>query len=101
MNTRPQAPAPDDGLSPGVVTSASALTATTGRLDADHQGRDRLWSIDDIAFYLGVCRRKVEQLRSSGKLPKADLYVGKLPRWRGATIRDWSGEKAPGRAVGR
>jgi excisionase family DNA binding protein len=50
---------------------------------------DRLWSIDDVAKYLNVSRRGVERLKSSGKLPRPALTIGRLPRWRPEVIREW------------
>ena len=50
---------------------------------------DRLWGIDDVARYLSVSRRGVERLKSSGRLPKPALRIGRLPRWRPEEIREW------------
>jgi len=48
-----------------------------------------LMSIADIAAVLGVTRRSVERLRSSGSLPKPDLRIGRNLRWRPDTVRTW------------
>jgi predicted DNA-binding transcriptional regulator AlpA len=48
-----------------------------------------LLSIRDLAEILNVSRRVVEGLRSNGRLPKPDLTIGKMPRWKAATIRAW------------
>jgi hypothetical protein len=48
-----------------------------------------LMSQDDIARVLNAGLRTVERMRASGKLPKPDLFVGKMPRWRPETIRAW------------
>jgi len=48
-----------------------------------------LLGVDDIAATLVVCRRKVERMRAAGVLPKPDLRVGKLLRWKAETIREW------------
>ena len=45
--------------------------------------------IDDLAALLSCSRRLVERMRSAGKLPKPDIHVGRCPRWKPATIRDW------------
>jgi hypothetical protein len=43
----------------------------------------------DLARLLNASRRTVERLRASGKLPRPDLHIGKMPRWRPRTIREW------------
>lgn len=78
--------------------NARTETRTT---DAGQAGDERLWSIEDVAFYLGVCRRKVETMKSSGTLPRPDLHIGRLPRWKPETIRRWIDAQARGRGVGQ
>jgi hypothetical protein len=51
---------------------------------------DRYWGIDDIASFLNVSRRGVERHKSSGRMPRPTLTVGRLPRWNPATIRAWA-----------
>jgi len=46
-------------------------------------------SIDDLAALLSCSRRLVERMRSAGKVPKPDIKIGKMPRWRVETIRRW------------
>jgi predicted DNA-binding transcriptional regulator AlpA len=48
-----------------------------------------LLSLDDFAGIVRASRRTVERLRAAGELPKPDLHVGKMPRWRPETIRLW------------
>jgi len=50
---------------------------------------ESLVSIDGLASVLNASRRTTERLRAAGKLPKPDLHVGKLPRWKPETIRRW------------
>jgi hypothetical protein len=38
---------------------------------------------------LNCCRRLVERMRSAGKIPKPDIKIGKMPRWKPETIRRW------------
>jgi hypothetical protein len=46
--------------------------------------------IDDWARALSCSRREVERLRSSGKLPRPDFFVGsRSPRWHASTARRW------------
>jgi excisionase family DNA binding protein len=48
-----------------------------------------LFSQDDLVHLLNAGRRTIERMRAAGKLPKPDLYVGRMPRWRRETVRDW------------
>ncbi|MGO9598366.1 MAG: helix-turn-helix transcriptional regulator [Isosphaeraceae bacterium] len=57
-------------------------------------GMERLLSIDDLAAVLNCSRRLVERMRSAGKVPSPDLRVGRMPRWRPETIRQWIEEGA-------
>jgi len=52
-------------------------------------GFERMFSIDDLAALLNCSRRLVERMRCSGKLPRPDLKIGKMPRWKAETIRRW------------
>lgn len=83
---------------------------TPGREPGAHQGKpiesilrsralqiELMLSIDDLAVVLSCSRRLVERMRSSGKVPKPDLYVGRCPRWRPETVRSWIGEGADAR----
>jgi hypothetical protein len=45
--------------------------------------------IDGWAAALNCSRRAVERLRSARKLPRPDLMVGKMPRWKAETLRSW------------
>jgi hypothetical protein len=49
-----------------------------------------LLRISDLAKVINCSRREVERMRSSGRLPRADLIVGKRsPRWRAPTVLNW------------
>jgi hypothetical protein len=48
-----------------------------------------LLSQGDLVRVLNASRRTIERLRSAGKLPKPDLFLNKMPRWRPETIRAW------------
>jgi predicted DNA-binding transcriptional regulator AlpA len=52
-------------------------------------GFERMISIDDLAALLSCSRRLVERMRSAEKVPKPDIKIGKMPRWRPETIRKW------------
>jgi hypothetical protein len=60
-----------------------------------------LLGIDDLAATLNCSRRLVERMRSAGRLPCPDLRLGRLPRWRVRTIRDWIDEQARNGRGGR
>ena len=48
-----------------------------------------LLGIDDLAAYLNCSRRLLERLRSAKAVPPPDLHVGRMPRWKAATIHAW------------
>jgi excisionase family DNA binding protein len=49
-----------------------------------------LLSIDDLAGILNCSRPTIERMRAAGRLPRADLHVGRRsPRWKPETIRRW------------
>ena len=43
--------------------------------------------IDGWATALSCSRRLVERMRAAGRIPRPDLMVGKMPRWRASTVR--------------
>jgi excisionase family DNA binding protein len=50
---------------------------------------DPLLSIGDLVRILNVGRRTLERMISGGEFPSADIRIGKLPRWRRATLAEW------------
>jgi excisionase family DNA binding protein len=50
---------------------------------------DPLLSIGDLVRILNIGRRTLERMISSGEFPSADIRIGKLPRWRRATLAAW------------
>jgi predicted DNA-binding transcriptional regulator AlpA len=48
-----------------------------------------LLRVADLTRVLNCSRRVVERMRAAGRLPSPDLHIGKMPRWRPATIRQW------------
>jgi hypothetical protein len=76
--------APDAGPRPGIPTG---LAESLARLAL--AGIEPPLEPDDWALILKVSRREVDRLRSAGRLPKADFYLGRSPRWCAATARDW------------
>jgi excisionase family DNA binding protein len=47
------------------------------------------FSITEVATALGIGRRTLERLIASGKFPKPDLRIGRMPRWKRETVRAW------------
>jgi predicted DNA-binding transcriptional regulator AlpA len=45
--------------------------------------------LDEVARALGVSRRAIERERSSGRFPKPDLTIGRMPLWRPETLARW------------
>jgi predicted DNA-binding transcriptional regulator AlpA len=68
----PETPAPS--IKPG-LTLAAAI--------------EPLLTMTDLARLLVCDRRTVERLRAAGRLPRPDLHIGRLPRWRLETISAW------------
>jgi predicted DNA-binding transcriptional regulator AlpA len=56
---------------------------------AEPKPLEELLSVNDLARLFKGSRRTIERMRASGKLPPPDLRVGKLPRWKPETIREW------------
>jgi predicted DNA-binding transcriptional regulator AlpA len=52
-------------------------------------GLSPLLGINDLAALLSCSRRLIERMRAAGKLPRPDLKVGKMPRWKSETILRW------------
>lgn len=48
-----------------------------------------MMSLGDWSGVLNCSRRMVERLKSSGRLPKPDLIIGRMPRWKPETVRRW------------
>ena len=63
-----------------MMNSTIKKTATIERLT---------YRIDDIGPAIGVSRRTVEGLRSSGRLPRPDIKIGRMPIWLRDTIHAW------------
>jgi hypothetical protein len=80
-----------------LAAALSALVALLPRLVAalDRQAGDRprvepmAYRLDELAAGLGVSRRVLERERAAGRLPKPDLYIGRMPLYRPETIRAW------------
>jgi len=53
------------------------------------EGPKLLLSIDDVAVTLGISRRTLFRLRSSGQFPEPDAKIGRRDRWKTATIQRW------------
>ncbi|MDG3006082.1 helix-turn-helix transcriptional regulator [Paludisphaera mucosa] len=62
---------------------------STPRPDAAPAFLEPLLSIEDLAAALSCSRRLVERMRAAGKLPRPDLHVGRMPRWRRSTFVQW------------
>ena len=77
-------------------TSATAADkkARTPKRTSSHGNHERanasdLWTIDEVASYLGVPKQTVYCWRTSGYGP-AGFRVGKHLRWRASTVISWT-----------
>ena len=50
---------------------------------------ERLITIEDWATALVVSVPTIERLRHNKKIPPPDVMIGRLPRWKPSTVRDW------------
>ena len=50
---------------------------------------DHLWSVADVAAYLGVPKKTIYSWRTAGKGPKG-FRIGKHVRWHPRTVFEWS-----------
>lgn len=73
------------------ATSHKPVADPPGQPEAPAAGHiiEPMLSIDDLAALLNCSRRLVERMRSGGVVPTPDLRVGRMPRWKAATIRAW------------
>ena len=83
-------------LPEGVVILADALRELVAILPGLKAALDRrprveplAYRLEELADALGVSRRVLERERSAGRLPKADLYIGKMPLYRVESVRAW------------
>jgi predicted DNA-binding transcriptional regulator AlpA len=55
---------------------------------------EQLVSLEGLTTFLNTSRRTVERLKASGKLPKPDIRLGRMPRWRPETLLGWLEDNA-------
>lgn len=48
-----------------------------------------LLSINDLVRLLSIGRRTLERMIAASEFPKADLRIGKMPRWQRQTLSGW------------
>ena len=87
---------PPDGVMPLAVVLRELVSILPGLKAAlDYQGRSRVepltYRLDELTKVLGVSRRAIERERASGRFPRPDLSIGKMPLWRVETVRAWLG----------
>jgi len=63
--------------------------ALPGPLPCTPTGHQELWSIDDVANYLGVPKQTIYGWRTTGYGPQG-FRVGKHLRWRCSTVIAWT-----------
>lgn len=80
-----------DGQDDARVVPSPAATATTRRPTTPMEFSE-LWTIEEVANYLGVPKQTIYCWRTSGYGPQG-FRVGKHLRWRTATVIAWTVEK--------
>jgi hypothetical protein len=91
-----------DGLPAGVRTLAEILERLAAELSALRAALDRqqtapprlAYRLSEIATAVGVSKRLLEQARAAGRLPRADVRIGRVSLWKTETIRDWLSQQA-------
>lgn len=66
-------------------------------LEAPPPSMPTAWAKRDVAAFLGVSVRTVENLVGSDPTFPAPRYVGRLPRWNPETVRAWLDHVPPKR----
>jgi excisionase family DNA binding protein len=72
----------------GSAVISSEMTDQTPVNGAAPATEDRLWGSADVATYLGVSVRWVDEATRRGELP--DVSVGRFKRFRPEAIRTWA-----------
>lgn len=76
----------DSGTRDGQQLTPPTLPAQRPTKPMDHQ---ELWSIEDVANYLGVPKQTIYAWRTTGYGPQG-FRVGKHVRWRSSTVITWT-----------
>lgn len=53
-----------------------------------------IWRKPDVAAALDISLREFERMVSSGRFPRPDVRIGRSPRWKPETVRNWIDEQA-------
>ena len=69
-------------------TAAARETPSTPTAKAQ-PAVDRLWTVDEVAAFLGVPKKTIYSWRTASKGPKG-FRVGKHLRWHPRTVFEWS-----------
>ena len=81
----------DDTSASAQQTMARTPAQTTSQRNRERAEASDLWTIDEVASYLGVPKQTVYCWRTSGYGP-AGFRVGKHLRWRASTVISWTVE---------
>ena len=79
----------DDTSAAAPQTKARTTARTTSHRNPEAAEASDLWTIDEVARYLGVPKQTVYCWRTSGYGP-AGFRVGKHLRWRASTVVSWT-----------
>jgi hypothetical protein len=73
------------------MTRPSRQESSTRPPEAPHAGHviEPMLTLKDLTAIVNCSRRKLEQMKAAGRLPKPDLHVGRCLRWKPETIRRW------------
>ena len=94
--TAPQTaePGPVEPAGPVPESLTAILRRLADALDRQAAPPRLAYRLSELAAALGVSKRLLEQARAAGRLPKADLRIGRVSLWKVETIRDWLSQQA-------
>jgi predicted DNA-binding transcriptional regulator AlpA len=75
--------------SPGPAEPSEPMAGARSTRPSLPAGLEPMVTTEDFVALLRCNRRTFERLRSAGKLPRPDIQLGRMPRWRAQTIREW------------
>ncbi len=83
------------GLHRAVAELANVVPPLRNAVEHRAETMPRLaYRADELARALGVSRETLDRERAAGRVPKPDVYMGKMPLWRVETVRDWLAQPA-------
>lgn len=77
-----------------MAAKAAKTAAKTQAYHPLHPSVPVLLTKQDLCRAIGCGMRTLAEYRATGRFPSPDLHVGKMPRWRTATLDAWIEKQA-------